>query len=247
MLPIDGVRLLAVPDLWLQPVDAESLCWAEGNSSVLDDDEQRRWRRYQSADARALFVVAHVATRHVLSQRHGRDPASWRFERGTHGRPEIVDGPPGVRFNLSHTAGMIALLLHGEADHGVDVEHIRRETDMESVARRVFTEAEQASIRAQPDERRADRFYELWTLKEAFIKAKGAGLAMPLQQFSFAISESDQSDPLIEFECDAAIDPAPDQWHFTTLRPTDDHVVSVAAQRDSGPEDMDVVVHRLSL
>ena len=235
-----------MPDLWLQPVDAESVSWAEEHSSVLDDDEQRRWRRYQSSDARALFVVAHVATRHVLAQAHGRDPASWRFERGAHGRPEIVDGPPGERFNLSHTSGMIAVLTHGEDDHGVDVEHKGRETDIESVARRVFTEAEQASIRAQPNATRAERFYQLWTLKEAFIKAKGAGLAMPLQQFSFAICDADgESDPLIGFDCAAAIDPAPDRWHFTTLHPTDDHVVSVAAQRSSGAKDMAVAVRQL--
>ena len=235
-----------MPELWLQPVDAEAVSWAEAHSSILDDDEQRRWRRYQSAEARALFVVAHVATRHVLSHAHGRDPASWRFERGAHGRPEIIGGPPGVRFNLSHTDGMIALLLHGDADHGVDVEHTGRETDIESVARRVFTESEQASIRAQPTGGRADRFYQLWTLKEAFIKAKGAGLAMPLQQFGFAISAAaGGSDPLIEFRCDRAIDPAPDRWQFTTLRPTDDHVVSIAGRCDSDAEGMAVAVHRL--
>jgi 4'-phosphopantetheinyl transferase len=233
--------VLAVLDLWLQPVDEASVRWAEQQACVLDDQETQRWQRYLTAETRALFVVAHVVTRNVLSRYDDRAPESWRFDRGAHGRPEIVGGPPGLRFNISHTEGMVAVLVHGEADCGVDMEHPSQSMDMLSVSRRVFTDAEQAAIFSQPPERQADRFYQLWTLKEAFIKAKGKGFALPLKQFSFTIHD----EHLIEFDCACALDPAPNQWQFFTQRPESGHIVSIAAHRGSGADDTSVVKRQL--
>jgi 4'-phosphopantetheinyl transferase len=240
-------------DLWLQPVDEASVQWAQTQSSVLDEEEERRWRRYRTSESRALFLVAHVATRHVLSHSGDRDPESWVFDRGANGRPEIVQGPRGMRFNISHTEGMVAVLVHGEADCGVDVEHSRRSMDIRSVSRRVFTDGEQAAIFSQPPELRADRFYQLWTLKEAFIKAKGKGLALPLRQFSFEVldeqrgTEQSGAEQFVEFDCDPALDPAPSQWQFFTHRPESGHIVSIAAHRGAGDEDTSVVIRQLGI
>ncbi len=237
--------------------------WAEAHSSVLDEDEAQRWWRYLTSESRALFLVAHVATRTVLSRYADRSPESWRFDRGDNGRPEIVDGPPGMRFNISHTEGMVAVLVHGQADCGVDVEPIRRPTDVRSVARRVFTDDEQAAIFSLPPELQADRFYQLWTLKEAFIKAKGKGFALPLRQFSFTILDRpggadqsgvdqsgvdhDNADQTIVFDCDRAIDPAPNQWQFLTRRSASGHIVSIAAHSGSKAEDAPVEIRQLGV
>lgn len=223
---------------------------------MLDEDETRRWQRYLASESRALFLVAHVATRTILSRYDDRSPESWRFDRGAHGRPEIVDGPPGMRFNISHTKAMVAVLVHGQADCGVDVEPIRRPTDMRSVARRVFTNAEQASIFSQPPEQQAGRFYQLWTLKEAFIKAKGKGFALPLRQFSFTILDRpggadqsgvdhDSADQTIAFACDPAIDPAPEQWKFFTHSAESGHIVSIAAANGACVESASLVIRQL--
>ena len=222
--------------------------WAETHASVLDAEEAQRWRRYLTSESRALFLVAHVTTRAVLSHYGDRAPESWKFDRGANGRPEIAGGSPGIRFNISHTEGMVAVLVHGEADCGVDIEHPWRSTDMRSVSRRVFTDAEQAALFSQPPEARADRFYQLWTLKEAFIKAKGKGFALPLRQFSFELLEEQSGDEqLIEFDCDPALDPAPNQWQFFTHRPESGHIVSIAAHRGARDEDTSVVIRQLSI
>ena len=230
-------------DLWLQPVDEASVRWAEPQSSVLDDEETQRWQRYLTAGTRALFLVAHVVTRNVLSHYDDRAPDSWRFDRGAHGRPEIMGGPPGLRFNISHTEGMVAVLVHGEADCGVDVEHTRRPVDLRSVSRRVFTAAEQAAVFSQPAEHQADRFYQLWTLKESFIKAKGKGFALPLKQFSFGI----HGQQLIGFDCAAALDSVPNQWQFFTQRQESGHIVSIAAPHGVGADDTSVVNRQLGI
>ena len=224
--------------------------WAGQQSWVFDEEETRRWRRYLTSEARALFLVAHAVTRSVLSRYEDRAPESWRFDRGANGRPEIVGGPPGLRFNISHTEGMVAVLVHDEADCGVDIEHPRQSVDMPSVSRRVFTDTEQAAIFAQPAELRADRFYQLWTLKEAFIKAKGKGFALPLKQFSFTFRDeqlgADQrwNGQHLEFACDPALDPAPNQWQFFTHRPESGHIVSIAAHRGAADADASLVIRQ---
>lgn len=227
-------------DLWLQPVDESSVQWAQSLVRVLDTIETQRWQRYLTAQAKAQFVVAHVATRQVLSYYDDRDPEAWAFAVGAHGRPEIVDGPSGLRFNISHTEGMVAVLVHGPADCGVDVEYTGRLIDVETVSRRVFTQAEQASIFALPQHAQADQFFRLWTLKEAFIKAKGAGLSLPLQQFSFAF-EGEQ----VRFDCDPSVDPAPTEWRFETHRQSSGHTVSIAVHKPPGTARAPVVIRAL--
>lgn len=217
-------------ELWLQLVDETSVQWANTHSSVLDAEETQRWHRYVSSESQELFLVAHVMTRHVLSEYDARAPESWAFDHGPNGRPEIIGGPPGLRFNISHTKGMVAVLVHDEADCGVDVEHPWRAMEIPSVSRRVFTDAEQEALLSLPPEAQTDRFFQLWTLKEAFIKAKGKGLALPLKQFGFGLHNEQ-----VRFDCDPAIDPTPSQWQFSTHRPESGHIVSVAAQRHNAP------------
>lgn len=212
-------------DLWLQPVDEPSTRWAAGHADVLDTNEARRWDRYRTKASQDLFLVAHVATRFVLSHYGQRTPGDWEFTRTENGRPEIAGAPAGVRFNISHTEGMVAMLVHSEHDAGVDVESSWRATNIESVSRRVFTESERGEMFALPQDRWAERFYQLWTLKESFIKAKGKGFAMPLSKFSFTIGD----DGLIGFDCELSLDPDPTAWRYQTHWIESGHVVSVCA------------------
>ena len=100
-------------DLLLQPLTLTATQWAERHAYVLDSEEAQRWKRYHKKESQDLFLVAHVATRFVLSTYGSVDPAGWVFERGENGRPELVGGPAGMRFNISHTEGMVAVLVHG--------------------------------------------------------------------------------------------------------------------------------------
>lgn len=217
-------------DLWLQPVTPTSVEWAERHAEVLDSEEARRWKRYHRQESQDLFLVAHVATRFVLSTYDSTDPVAWAFERGKNGRPELTGGPDGLRFNISHTEGMVAVLVHGESDAGVDVESPWRSTNIESVSRRVFTDDERSAMLDLPEPERAERFYQLWTLKESFIKAKGKGFAMPLSKFGFAIGDGGA----IEFSCDPSLDSDASKWSYSTIWSEAGHVVSVCSHVADG-------------
>lgn len=217
-------------DLWLQPVTPEATRWATDHSGVLDPEEAVRWKRYHRQESQDLFLVAHVTTRFVLSQYGSTAPNGWAFGRSEHGRPFVLDGPADLGFNISHTDGMAVVLIHGEHDAGVDVESPWRSTDIMSVSKRVFTDAERSALLELPAEQQAARFYQLWTLKESFIKAKGKGFAMPLSKFGFDIDDQGS----IEFSCDPSLDPDPSAWSYSTVWPAGGHVVSVCAHVPSG-------------
>lgn len=213
-------------DLWLQPVTPATTQWATEHRDVLDDDETLRWKRYHRRESQDLFLVAHVATRFVLSRYGPTPPEGWAFGRSEHGRPYLLDASTDLRFNISHTDGMAVVLIHGEHDAGVDVESPWRSTDIARVSRRVFTADERAALLELPKDQQASRFYQLWTLKESFIKAKGKGFAMPLSAFGFALGHDDGS---IDFSCDPTLDPDPSMWAFSTIWTETGHVVSVGA------------------
>src|SRR6185295_18612851 len=120
--------------------------------------------------------------RTTLSHYAAVDPTAWQFARNRRGRPEI-SGPLGVaplRFNLSNTAGLIACLVTLGVDVGVDVEDTHRRGETVRIANRFFSASEVAALEALPPERQRQRFFEYWTLKESYIKARGMGLAIPL-------------------------------------------------------------------
>ncbi|MES2945307.1 MAG: 4'-phosphopantetheinyl transferase superfamily protein [Pseudomonadota bacterium] len=115
-------------------------------------------------------------------------PKDWRFTAGSYGKPQLSAGQLDIdlRFNLSHTHGMVAVAIAIGLDVGIDVERIeRRVADDMAIAEAYFSPSEQAQLHAitDPAQRRL-AFIDLWTAKEAFIKALGRGLSMPLDSFS---------------------------------------------------------------
>lgn len=214
--------------VWLcrteQPPDPATLARCE---AVLDQGERARWQRYRLAEARTQFVLAHGLTRFTLSRYAAVAPADWRFTIGEYGRPEVANPAPSLplRFNLSHTPGLIALLVTRALDCGVDVENRQREVDIELLARRVFAPSEAADVMAQPaGEPRRRRFFAYWTLKESYIKARGMGLALPLKRFAFRLD----SPTTIAFEAPIVDDPA--TWQFERSDVAHDFQLAVALQ-----------------
>ncbi len=197
----------------------------------LDEGETQRWKRFLFEPDRHLFLVAHALLRRTLSLYADVSPAAWRFSVGEHGRPEIAipASVGGLRFNLSHTRGLAAVLVNRDIDCGVDVEARRREVDYLNVSKRVFAASERAAMLALPSEQQRTRFFEYWTLKESYIKARGMGLALPLEQFAFSID----TPPTISMDPALRDDPA--KWQFELQTPTPDHQMALAARRgDSG-------------
>lgn len=159
----------------------------------LSAEERERHGRFRFESDRDIYLVAHVLVRRMLARIAGVAPDSFAFVAGEHGRPEISAPEPAkaLRFNLSHTHGLVACAVTRARDIGVDVEYVERKVEVMNVANHVFSTVEVAGLAALSGEAQRERFFELWTLKEAYIKAIGKGLSAPLRAITFDPTRAD--------------------------------------------------------
>jgi 4'-phosphopantetheinyl transferase len=204
--------------------------------ALLSADERARMERFHfAADARR-FLFAHALARTTLSRyAPGTPPERWRFRTNNYGRPEIAPGfeaAPPLRFNLSHTNGLCACAVALGRDVGVDVEDVggarMDEASYLEIAASHFAPLEAAGLRALPAAARRARFFALWTLKEAYIKARGMGLALPLQRFAFDL-DAGAAELGVQLEPDMNDDAA--CWRFERHAPTSSHALALAVRR----------------
>ena len=155
---------------------------------LLDYAEQQRAYLFKFPQDHDLYVSAHAFLRRVLSRYAPVPPRDWQFVANAYGKPSIADPEcHWLHFNLSHTQGMVACAVANQRQVGVDVEHGNRQIDVAMLSQHVFSSLEAADVLSAPSqEEQESRFFNYWTLKEAYIKAKGVGLSMPLQQFSLS-------------------------------------------------------------
>jgi 4'-phosphopantetheinyl transferase len=185
--PCDALLVHAATDALLEIAQRDAW-W-----SLLSPEEQARHARFHFAADQRTFLVAHGLVRRLLGELTGSAPQQLAFAIGEHGRPEL-SGPAaasGVRFNLSHTRGRVACAFTRGADVGVDVEETGRDVRLLEVAERVYSDAELESLRALDPQEQRRRFFELWTLKEAYIKAIGKGFSAPLRAITFHAQAGD--------------------------------------------------------
>jgi 4'-phosphopantetheinyl transferase len=206
--------------------------------SLLTNDEARRAARFVHFKDTALFVVGRALAKTMLSTYADVPPHDWCFEIDEHGRPNLAQratGVPDLRFNLTHTAGLVACAVAVGREVGVDVERIDRRL-VHDIAERYFSEREAADLRALPLDEQETVFFDYWTLKESYIKARGLGLALPLGQFTFLRSPGQA--PSIEFAPELRDDPT--TWQFAQFWPTTEHRMAVAVRRTG--RDVPIVV-----
>ena len=154
---------------------------------LLSNDEIRRAERIVHPEAGLLFVVGRALSRTMLSRYAAIQPRDWQLIIDAHGRPELAMRPahvPDLRFNLSHTNGLVACAVTVGRELGIDVEHIGRPLNFD-VPERFFSQQEVEELRSLPKIDQRTVFFDYWTLKEAYIKARGLGLALPLRHFTF--------------------------------------------------------------
>jgi 4'-phosphopantetheinyl transferase len=216
-------------DLWCVRWDAALALQVEGEyRAVLPPAEAAACDRFVFESGRHQCLISRVLARTALSAYTDVLPESWRFSTNPFGKPHIADPADcPLRFNLSHTSGMIVCAVSRGRELGVDVEDLRRRVADESIARHYFAADEVASLLAVPPVERPARFLEFWTLKEAFLKAHGAGLSIPLKSFSFTVA-ADQS-PQIHFHDPSLGDPR--RWQFLAFRFDDRYQMAVAVER----------------
>jgi 4'-phosphopantetheinyl transferase len=190
---------------------------------ILDREERRRAERFRFERDRRDFIAAHALLRRMLTFYLGGPPARWQFAEGEFGKPKLAERfrRPDIDFNLSHTRDLVAAALVAHGTVGVDVEQIDiAKADFE-VAQRYFAAAEVELLRRTPKPERANCFFRLWTLKEAYLKATGAGLGTPLDSFAFTLT------PIrIGFLPASREDPR--RWQFAMPPTTGRHFLSVA-------------------
>ena len=201
--------------------------------AFLPEDEQARAERFRFARDREVYIAGHALLRDMLCRHAGGAPRDWTFTTGPHGKPAPVlpEGAPDIRINLSHTRGIAVVALATGADAGVDVEWMSRDNELTRIATRFFAPAECRQLDAAPAETRRTLFFAFWTLKEAYIKATGQGLAMPLADFAFDLADR----PNIAFA--AHVEDDPRAWCFWHQHLLGTHALALAVRcpRDMAP------------
>jgi 4'-phosphopantetheinyl transferase len=170
---------------------------------ILSSDEAARAARYRFQVDRQRYAISRGVLRTILGSYLRIDPVCIAFSYSAREKPSLssVHAESGITFNISHSGEVTLLAFTRNRDIGVDVEEIGRKSDLEAIARRFFSAHEQKQLFALPPEARSEAFFRCWTRKEAYIKATGDGLSLPLSQFDVSIAPGD---------CDALIATRPD-------------------------------------
>jgi 4'-phosphopantetheinyl transferase len=161
---------------------------------ILSEEERRRASSFVFVEDRRRYIQAHVCLRQILSQYTSRSAGSLRFRSTESGKPFLEDsgGSSPLNFNLSHSAELAVVAVTTAAEIGVDVEQIRPIPEWEDISRSTFHPDEADWVRSCPSELRNEAFFQVWTAKEAYVKAMGLGLAHPLDSFSVVGSAPQQ-------------------------------------------------------
>jgi 4'-phosphopantetheinyl transferase len=206
---------------------------------ILSAEEIDRLKQFHFEGARKEYLATRILVRNVLSYyRPDVDPKEWAFEHNEYQKPRVrceIDRRP-LQFNLSHSAGIVVCAVALEFQVGIDIESRERKTEWLELAKQSFSEREFKDLEAcQPNELPL-RFWKYWTLKEAFIKAVGLGLSLPLDEFTFRFKNSIED---IQVEFSGAIKEDARDWKFMFLKLLEKYEVALAAK--CGPETIELI------
>lgn len=217
-------------DLWctyISEIGDDSL-WLRYDT-LLTADERARQARFRFARDQRRYLVTRALVRTVLSRYAAVRPGEWAFSAGAHGRPAIA-GPacaPALEFNISHSADLVMLGVTAGRTLGLDVESFEaRDADIAGLDRYFAAEESASLLSLQPRERRR-RFFELWTLKESYIKARGMGLAIPLDAFRFELT----GERGLTLHMRTGLGDSPQHWRLWLLAPRPGYLAAVCAAR----------------
>ena len=175
--------------VWFVELDQLASCMHD-LQQTLDGNERVRAERFYFRRDRDHFIVAHGLLRLILSRYLNIEPSDLRFCYSLYGKPMLakeVDGDR-LRFNLSHSHGLALYAVTRARELGIDIERIRPDLAYEQLAARFFSPREVAALRAVPTSHRLGAFFNCWTRKEAYIKARGEGLSFPLDHFDVSLA-----------------------------------------------------------
>lgn len=197
---------------------------------TLSRDEQQRAHSFRFAEHKNDYVVARGLLRAILARYVGTPAPAIRFRYGPQGKP-YLEGLEncGLQFNLSHSEHCAVYAVALDCEIGVDVERMKKFPDMDAVARRFFSQAEVADLRQVSSELYIEAFYNCWTRKEAYIKAVGSGLSLPLDKFRVSLQPG-QPAALLSLQSDTD---SVSRWSIQDLRLWNGSVGALAAPSPS--------------
>lgn len=210
-------------DVWLCAPSVLTEDLRAAYRDLLSGSERNRLQRFRVSHAADEFLLGRALLRTTLSRYAPVAPQAWAFELGPHGKPFLAGPAVGapLAFNLSHTTGLVACAIAMDGQIGVDVEHCGRDLDLRGFSAANFAMDEQAAVAAATTDADLRRtFFQIWTLKEAYIKGVGGGLSLPLDSFWFDLTEP----PRLHLRQGGI----GEEWRFFHLEPTPDHRLSVA-------------------
>ena len=200
--------------------------------ATLSEEERDRAARFHFEIDRRRFAVTRTCLRLLLAKYTQEDASRLEFCYAEYGKPSLSAPATDVRFNVSHSHDLALLAFTRGREIGVDVEYVRPEVEIESLAQRFFSLQEGAAIRSLSEDAKVKAFFHCWTCKEAFLKAKGFGLSVPLDSFDVSVN-SDRPAALL------ATRPAPrdrDHWSIWTLTVAVGYAAAVVSERcDEAP------------
>ena len=213
--------------IWFRPTQSMNAQAVERARSMLSLDECARADRFVFERDRRDFAAAHALLRGALSHHGGLLPDGWKFGSEAAGKPYLVP-QSGLQFNIAHTRGLVACALSLAGPVGIDVECIDGEREIDSISGNYFAPTEVAELRAcEEGAPRQARFIELWTLKEAYLKALGAGLGRPLDEIAFHFAGASGLHVTAQ---DKSGDTG---WRFGLFAPLDNYRLAVAVRTNT--------------
>ncbi len=195
--------------------------------SLLDGDERMRATRFRFQEHRNRFIVARGALRTILGGYLQTEPAALQFSYGRYGKPALAEGVAAnaLSFNLSHSGEFMLMAVTRGREVGVDIELLNQKFATSEVAERFFSRREILSLRGQPEHLQTEAFFNCWTRKEAYIKARGEGLTLPLDQFDVSL------EPCGASLLDNRTEPGEvSRWSLQELHPAPSYCAAVAVE-----------------
>ena len=217
-------------DLWLCSCRSdESRRMDERYRALLDKHEQASEMRFHFERDRRRFLVTRALVRIVLSRYLPIQPDKWGFSTNAYGRPRIANEESrdaGLDFNLSHTDGLIVLGVSADRRLGVDVENVAELRAPIELADRFFSSHEAEALSRVSSDEQHRRFFEYWTFKESYIKARGMGLSIPLDKFAFDFPGRAE----VRLATAPELKDSESNWQFWQFEPASGYLIAICAE-----------------
>lgn len=227
--PLDLTLDLGEIHVWRVSLAQTESC-LQSLQQTLSTDERTKADRFRFPKDRSQFIVSRGALRAILSRYLNISSHILCFDYNPYGKPSLIvtQGGNTLRFNLSHSREMALIAITKNRDIGVDIEGINSKFSCLEIAEKFFSPLENSVLRSLPEHLQATAFFTCWTRKEAYIKAVGKGLSIPLNQFDVSLAPGEPAALLnVEGNSEEA-----SKWSLIELFPCSDMVAAVAVAGD---------------